>query len=113
MGEHRGVSYCRCPTSGSIRIGMQFQVGQLVWIVSPSEEGQRYEPPALVVAVYEDMPRVFVHNEEENKRWFEAGDTEIGWVYDIVYRGQVEEAVSAEWLRPWDPSESLPPTKDD
>ena len=68
--------------------------------------GATYQPPALVIATYQDVPRVFLFNEEENRRWLEPEDVSEGWVYDIMYRGKIEVAVSPEWLRPWDPHES-------
>jgi hypothetical protein len=83
---------------------VQFYIGQLVWIVSSSKD-VLYEPPALVVSAYQDIPRVFLYNDEANREWLEPEDLGEGWVYDIMYKGNIEVAVSSEWLRPWDPHE--------
>ena len=62
-----------------------------------------YKPPALIVSAYEGEPKIFLHNEKMNKRWLEEEDLSPGRVYDVFYRGGVEEAVCAAWLRSWLP----------
>jgi len=80
---------------------MEFRVGDLVWLASAINEGKHCGPPAIVIAAYEDLPRIFLHNEKANKHWLEAEDIEVGGVYDILYDGRVEVAVSGEWLVPF------------
>jgi hypothetical protein len=82
---------------------VKFKPGDLVWISTPYGGAEVYEPPALIIDCYKDVPRVFLHNESENKRWLEEEDIGVGWVYDIVYKGSLETAVLGEWLRPWNP----------
>ena len=76
---------------------MKFEVGDLVRLTSAVGR-EHHESAALVVAAYKDLPRIFLHNKEANKQWLEEEDIEAGWVYDIVYDGHVEIAVSGEWL---------------
>jgi len=83
---------------------MEFKVGDLVWLASATDEGVYCGPPAIVIAAYEDLPRIFLYNEKANKHWLEAEDIQVGAVYDILYQGQVEVAVSSEWLVPFDES---------
>ncbi len=85
---------------------MRFQVGQLVWIIS-SIRDEQLDPPALVIDAYEDMPRVFLNNPEANEKWLEAEDISFGWVYDIIYMGRIEVAVSPDWLRPCEPLDCI------
>jgi len=77
---------------------MKFKIGEFVWLAS-AFDGKKYcGQPAVVIAVYEDLPRVFLHNEKANLRWLEEEDIEVGSVYDILYEGRIEIAVSGEWL---------------
>ena len=77
---------------------MEFKIGELVWVAS-AFDGKKYcGPPAIVIAAYEDLPRIFLHNEKANKVWLEEEDIQVGRVYDILYEGQIEIAVSPEWL---------------
>ena len=78
---------------------MKFRVGDLVRLAS-AVDGRHHESAALVVAAYQDMPRIFLHNKEENRKWLEEEDVSAGWVYDIIYDGCIEVAVSGEWLVP-------------
>ena len=74
---------------------MKYKPGDLVWVVSAVGG----EPtPAIVISAYEDYPKIFLHNERENRRWLEEEDIGMGWVYDIMLEGRVEEAISEEWL---------------
>ena len=82
---------------------MQFKVGDLVSIVSSINQGVHYKPPALIIDAYEGEPKIFLSNEKMNKLWLEEEDLGPGRVYDILYRGDVEEAVCEEWLRSWLP----------
>ncbi|HIE83859.1 MAG TPA: hypothetical protein EYQ00_08455 [Dehalococcoidia bacterium] len=81
---------------------MEFKVGDLVWLASTINEDLYYGPPAMIVAAYEDLPRIFLFNEKANKEWLEAEDIGIGGVYDILYNGGIEIAVSGEWLVSFD-----------
>ena len=81
---------------------MEFKVGELVWLASAINKGQYCGPPAVVIAAYEDLPRIFLYNEKANKHWLEAEDIEFGSVYDILYEGRIEVAVSEEWLVAFD-----------
>jgi|ETNvirnome_2_300_1030623.scaffolds.fasta_scaffold47864_1 hypothetical protein len=80
---------------------MEFRVGDLVWLASAINEDTYCGPPAVIIAVYEDLPRIFLHNEKANKHWLEAEDIQVGAVYDILYDGAIEIAVSGEWLVPF------------
>jgi hypothetical protein len=80
---------------------MKYSVGDLVKIVKSSGDGDSYDEPGLIVRVYESTPKIFLYNEEENRRWLEDEDIGPGTVYDIIYNGVVEEAVLAEWISPW------------
>ena len=82
---------------------MKFQVGELVWITSAFKDAMCYAPPAMIVSAYEDLPRIFIHNKEENQRWLEEEDISTDEVYDILHCGSIEIAVMSEWLRPWSP----------
>ena len=81
---------------------MEFMVGDLVWLASAIKENTYCGPAAVVIAAYEDLPRIFLYNEKANKRWLEEEDIEVGRVYDILYEGRIEVAVSGEWLVPFD-----------
>jgi hypothetical protein len=83
---------------------MEFKVGELVWVASAFDGTKYCGPPAIVIAAYEDLPRIFLHNEKANKTWLEEEDIQVGRVYDILYEGQIEVAVSAEWLVRFDES---------
>ena len=63
-------------------------------------DDNHHKSAALVIAVYKGMPTIFLHNKEANQQWLEDEDIEAGWIYDIIYDGQVEVAVSEEWLVP-------------
>lgn len=78
---------------------MKYDVGELVWIVS-SFSDERIEPPALVIAVYRDIPRVFLNDPEKNAQWLAQEGAGAGWVYDILHMGNLDLGVSEEWLRP-------------
>ena len=78
---------------------MKHGVGELVWIVSSFSE-ERIEPPALVIAVYRDIPRVFLNDPEKNAQWMAQEGILDEWVYDILHMGNLEVGVSGEWLRP-------------
>ena len=80
---------------------MSFKVGELVTIVSSMNSNIHYKPPALIVNAYEGEPKIFLNNEKMNKQWLEEEDLGPGRMYDIFYRGAVEEAVCEEWLRPY------------
>jgi hypothetical protein len=80
---------------------MSFKVGDLVSIISSLSASVHYKPPAMVIDAYESVPKIFLHNEPENKRWLEEEDIGSGRVYDIIHMGHIEEGVLGEWLRPW------------
>jgi|2_EtaG_2_1085320.scaffolds.fasta_scaffold126436_1 hypothetical protein len=80
---------------------MRFKVGDIVRVISSLNSDVCYGPPALIVKVYLSYPKIFLYNEEENRRWLQAENAGKEWVYDIMYRGGVEEAVLGEWLRLW------------
>ena len=80
---------------------MKFNVGDLVWIVSACKDGMVYEPPAIILSVYEDIPKIFPYNKDENKKWTQSEGIGITTVYDILHNKNVENAVMAEWLRPF------------
>ena len=80
---------------------MSFKVGDLVSIISSISANVRYKPPAMVIDAYEATPKIFLHNEPENKRWLEEEDIGPGRVYDIIHMGYIEEGVLGEWLIPW------------
>ena len=70
-----------------------------MWIVSSCNE-KVFDPPALIISAYEDLPRIFLNDPVKNAKWLEYEDTGVGWVYDIMYRGNIEIGVAHEWLRP-------------
>jgi hypothetical protein len=78
---------------------MNFNVGDLVSIISAMDPSVRYESLGLIVNSYEGEPKIFLNSGKMNKRWLEEEDLGPGRVYDIFYRGEVEEAVCEEWLR--------------
>ena len=80
---------------------MSFKVGDLVSIISSLSRDVHYEPPAMVIDAYESIPKIFLHNKPENKRWLEEEDIGPGRVYDIIYLGHIDEGVLGEWLCPW------------
>ncbi len=80
---------------------MKFSIGQLVWVSSAFDGTVFLGPPAIVVAARLATPKIFLHNEAENRKWLEEEDISAGWVYDIMYEGQIEEAVLEEWLVPF------------
>ena len=79
---------------------MQFQVGDLVWLSSACKDGYYHGPPAVVLAAYVDVPKIFLYNEKANLHFLEEEDLSVGWVYDILHDGQIEKAVLGEWLEP-------------
>jgi|TARA_B110000196_G_scaffold280477_1_gene260686 hypothetical protein len=80
---------------------LEYNVGDLVWLASACrEDGYYYSPPAIILATYIDIPRIFVYNEVINKHLLEAEDVGPGRVYDILYNGEIEYAVLGEWLEP-------------
>ena len=81
---------------------MNFSVGDFVWLASAVDAEKRHGPPAIVIAAYVDVPRIFLCNEQENKRWLEAEDIGVGIVYDILHNGRIEVAVLGEWLIPFE-----------
>lgn len=81
---------------------MKFKEGELVWIASAFEGSAHHEPPALIIKVYQDKPKIFLCNEKENEHWLEKEDLGVGWVYDILINGEVDEAVLSEWLIPFE-----------
>tara|TARA_Y100001970_G_C14113827_1_gene792424 strand:+ start:1043 stop:1327 length:285 start_codon:yes stop_codon:yes gene_type:complete len=81
---------------------MKFSIGQLVWIASSFDGNVFCGPPAIVVSAYKDYPKIFLHNEAENRHWLEEEDIGEGWVYDVMHNGSVEEAVLEEWLVPFE-----------
>jgi len=80
---------------------MKFSVGQLVWLTSAFDGSVYIGPPAIVVAAYRDFPKIFLHNEAANRHLLEEEDIGVGWVYDLMYEGRIEEAVLEEWLTPY------------
>jgi hypothetical protein len=83
---------------------MEFKVGELVWVASAFNNEKYCGPAAIILAAYEDLPKIFLHNEKANQVWLEEEDIGISRVYDILYEGQIEVAVSAEWLVQFDES---------
>lgn len=79
---------------------MEYQVGDLVWLASACRDGLHHGPPAMVLAVYIDEPRIFLYNDVANRHYLEAEDIGVGRVYDILYNGEIEYAVLGEWLEP-------------
>lgn len=75
-----------------------FNVGELVWITSALDGNVFCGPPAIIIAAYEDYPKIFLHNEAANRQLLEEEDVGLGWVYDVMYEGRIEEAVLEEWL---------------
>jgi len=80
---------------------MKFSIGQLVWISSAFDGSMFCGPPAIVISAYKDYPKIFLHNEAANRHWLEEEDIGVGWVYDVLYEGRIEEAVLEEWLVPF------------
>tara|TARA_A100001011_G_scaffold141421_1_gene149496 strand:+ start:995 stop:1246 length:252 start_codon:yes stop_codon:yes gene_type:complete len=80
---------------------MEFNVGDLVWVTSACS-GDKIGPPAIIINSYEDLPKIFMNNENANAHWLETEDIGVGRVYDLLYEGQIEEAVLGEWLKPLD-----------
>ena len=80
---------------------MKFKVGDLVRIVSTIDRTICRGYPAVVVRVYKADPKIFLHNEKENRKWLEDKGISSEIVYDIMHEGEIEEAVRAEWLRPF------------
>ena len=78
---------------------MRFKVGDLVSIVSAMDLAVHYKPHAIIIDAYVGEPKIFLNSEKINKQWLEEEDLGPGRVYDIFYRGVVEEAVCEEWLR--------------
>ena len=78
----------------------KFQIGDLVWLSSACKEGLYHGPPAMVVASYVDVPRIFLFNDAANTHMLESEDLGAGRVYDILYNGEIEAGVLAEWLEP-------------
>lgn len=81
---------------------MIFKVGDLVRVVSSHSSNVFYSPPAVVIRKYRAEPKIFLHNEKENRKWLEEEGIGSEIVYDIIYKGKIEEAVRAEWLRPFE-----------
>tara|TARA_B100000214_G_scaffold369577_1_gene342867 strand:+ start:494 stop:745 length:252 start_codon:yes stop_codon:yes gene_type:complete len=80
---------------------MVFKVGDLVTIVSAVDSERVCGPPAVILKKYKSSPKIFLHNEKENRKWVEEEGISSETVYDIMYMGEVEEAVRGEWLRPY------------
>ena len=80
---------------------MEYKVGDLVLLASAVNNKKYHSSAALVIAAYQDQPRIFLHNKEANRKWLEDEDVEAGWVYDIIYDGHIEVAVMGEWLVPF------------
>lgn len=78
---------------------MKFEVGDLVRLASAVDDNH-HKSAALVIAAYKGTPTIFLHNKEANRRWLEDEDIETAWIYDIIYDGCIEVAVSGEWLAP-------------
>jgi len=85
---------------------MKFHVGDLVRIVSSNDSSICCGHPAVVIRVYKADPKIFLHNEKENRKWLEDEGISSEIVYDIIYEGEIEEAVRAEWLRPFKPHDT-------
>lgn len=77
---------------------MKFNIGELVWIASAINGNIFCGPPAIIIAAYKDYPKIFLHNEAANRHFLEEEDIGVGWVYDVMYEGRIEEAVLEEWL---------------
>jgi len=80
---------------------MKFNVGELVWVASAFEGARHHEPPAIIIKAYISQPKIVLNNKKENKLWLEQEDIGVGWVYDIMLNGHIDEAVLAEWLIPF------------
>ena len=80
---------------------MTFKIGDLVSIVSSINPSIRYSPPALIIDAYISEPKILLNDKRTNKLFLEAEDLGPGQVYDIFYKGEIEEAVSEEWLTPF------------
>ena len=79
---------------------MKFKVGQLVLLATPHKDVNHYVPPALIIRAYKGAPKIFPHNEKENRRWIKQYSNKQTYVYDIVHCGCIEKAVLEEWLIP-------------
>ena len=72
-----------------------------MWIVS-SFNDEHISPPAIIIATYEDIPKVFLNDPVRNAKRLEYEDIGFGRVYDIIFEGHIETAVAEEWLRPFE-----------
>lgn len=80
---------------------MKFKQGDLVWLASAFEGEHRKGSPALIINAYISQPKIFLSNPKMNRMWLEQEDLGEGWVYDILFEGNVDEAVLAEWILPF------------
>ena len=79
---------------------MRFKKGDLVRIVSSINSSVCYGPPAVIIRGYIGDPKILLYNEEENRKWVVDDGIHSREVYDIMYKGKIEEAVLGEWLEP-------------
>jgi len=85
----------------SIKMSVKkFNVGDLVLIKSVFDD-DIYDPPALIINSYVSYPKIFPFNKSENQLWVEHENISEDWVYDIIHLGNIELAVSGEWLVSW------------
>ena len=70
-------------------------------MVKSSATEECYDEAGIILRIYESVPKIFPYNDEANRKWLEGMNIGVCTVYDIVYKGAVEEAVLAEWITPW------------
>jgi len=80
---------------------MKFKAGQLAWIISSCSD-ELISPPVLILSSYPGSPKIFINDPIKNEKWLEYEDIGSGWVYDIMYAGNIEVSVSEEWLTHFD-----------
>jgi len=87
--------YCTNIKKNLILTSMKFIVGEVVWITTSLNQ-KEYVASAIVLDAYKGIPRVFMNNKEKSK--LEDEDICAGWIYDVMYDGNIEIGVLAEWL---------------
>ena len=80
---------------------MLYRTGDLIRILKSSGNGECYHEVGIIIKVYKALPKIFLYNDDENRKWLEEEDLGPGIVYDIIYKGNIEEGILSEWLLPW------------
>ena len=80
---------------------MTYNTGDLIRILKSSGNGEFYHDVGIIIKVYRSLPKIFLYNDDENRKWLEEEDLGPGIVYDIIYKGNIEEGILSEWILPW------------